>query len=102
MHAASFLIVEGNIEKLHDPSVTNLARLVLSLDQDGSIEGGVTITLAVHDAMPPMPINFGQPEAAFETDAGVIGILDKLNATLDAFMANTPRALCGGASARPL
>jgi len=90
----------GNIEKLHDPSVTNLARLVLSLDYRGSIEGGVTIAPAVHDAVSLMPINYNQAEADFATDPMILGLLQKVSAIPDAFATNLPRALCGAASAR--
>ncbi|MEY2927919.1 MAG: hypothetical protein RL367_2396 [Pseudomonadota bacterium] len=92
--------VGGDIEKLHDPSVTNLARLVLSLDHSGSIEGGVTIAPALHAAILPMPINYNQPEADFATDPTILGLFEKLNATPDAFKTNKPRALCAAASAR--
>ena len=50
--------VAGNIDKLHDPAATNLARFVMSLDQAGSIEGGITIAPSLHDAVPHMPINY--------------------------------------------
>jgi uncharacterized protein len=92
--------VAGNIDKLHDPAATNLARLVLSLDQAGGIEGGVTIAPSVHDAVPHMPINYSQPEDAFGKDLMVVGLLAKLDATPSAFTANTPRALIDGAAAR--
>src|SRR4051795_6323480 len=39
--------VDGKIERLHDPIVTNLARLVQSLDQQGDVDGGVTISPVV-------------------------------------------------------
>lgn len=35
--------VDGKIDKLLDPSVTNLARFVHTLDQQGSIESGVKL-----------------------------------------------------------
>jgi uncharacterized protein len=90
----------GNIEKLRDPGVTNLARLVLSLDQAGGFEGGVTIAPAVHEAVAWMPINFSQPEDEFEKDPMIVGLLAKLDAMPSAFTANTPRALRDGAAAR--
>ena len=31
---------DGKIDRLHDPIVTNLARLIQTLDQDGSVENG--------------------------------------------------------------
>ncbi|PTT60202.1 hypothetical protein, partial [Arthrobacter sp. HMWF013] len=52
--------VDGNIDKLHDPTVTNLARLVQTLDQDGNGEAGVTIAPIVHDLIGPVVINFNQ------------------------------------------
>jgi uncharacterized protein len=80
----------GNIEKLRDPGVTNLARLVLSLDHAGGFEGGMTIAPAVHEAIAWMPINFSQPEDAFEKDPMIVGLLAKLDAMPGAFTANTP------------
>ena len=82
--------VAGNIEKLHDPSVTNLARFVLALDEGGSTEGGVTIAPAVHELVPPMPINFNQPEAGLESDPMVAQLMQKLGL----------KSLCDGAKAR--
>jgi uncharacterized protein len=92
--------VAGNIEKLHDPIVTNLARLVLTLDREGTIEGGVTIASAVHAAIQPMPINFNQSEEAFDNDPMIAGLLQKLNATPVTFAADTPRKLCDASTAR--
>ena len=36
--------VAGKVDKLRDPLVTNLARLIQSLDQEGKCEGGVRIS----------------------------------------------------------
>lgn len=92
--------VDGNIDKLHDPSVTNLVRFVLSLDVFGRTEGGVTIEPIVHEVVPSIPINFNQSEDAFANDAVVSGLLEKLNAAPGAFTANIPRGIRDGASAR--
>jgi len=120
---------DGNIDKLHDPIVTNLARLVQTLDQDGTVEGGVTIAPIVHELVEPMVINFNQAatDAAevdaptsdatgsgpadmvsfaadqtitFASDPMVMELLRKLNATPGVFTANTPRRLLNGAAAR--
>lgn len=82
--------VAGNIDKLHDPSVTNLARFVLSLGEAGRIEGGVTIAPSVHDNVPPMPLNFNQAEVGFDQDPAVAQLMTKLGLT----------SLCDGAKAR--
>jgi predicted acyl esterase len=121
--------VDGKIDRLHDPMVTNLARLVQTLDQHGDGENGVTIAPIVHDLVDPMVINFNQaatdaaeadPEApvaggsgpaamvafatdqtiTFATDSTVTALLEKLNQTPGVFTANTPRRLRNGAAAR--
>jgi hypothetical protein len=105
--------VDGRIDKLHDPIVTNLARLVQTLDQDGNIETGVSIAPVVHEVVEPMVIDFGQAAGGpahldgrpadadrFADDPLVTGLLAKLDATPGAFTANTPRKLRGGAAAR--
>ncbi|MDQ2740595.1 MAG: CocE/NonD family hydrolase [Actinomycetota bacterium] len=120
---------DGKIDRLHDPIVTNLARLVQTLDQDGDVEGGVRIAPIVHELIEPMVINFNQAatDAAevdaptsdatgsgpaemvsfsadqtitFASDPMVTGLLQKLNATPGVFTANTPRRLLNGAAAR--
>jgi predicted acyl esterase len=105
--------VAGNLEKLHDPIVTNLARLVQTLDQSGNVESGITIAAIVHELIAPMVINFGQSDAeapegvdtppgagVFASDSLVKGILAKLNATPGAFTAHAPRKLRSAAAAR--
>jgi uncharacterized protein len=120
---------DGKIDRLHDPMVTNLARLVQTLDQAGDGENGVTIAPIVHELVEPMVINFNQaatdaaqadagaPAAGssgpaamvafatdqtitFATDPTVTALLEKLNLTPGVFTANTPRRLRNGAAAR--
>ncbi|MCP5328936.1 MAG: CocE/NonD family hydrolase [Sinobacteraceae bacterium] len=92
--------VAGKIDKLADPFVTNLARLVQSLDQDGDIENGVTIAPIVHELIGSSFINFGLSEAEFARDPAVTGLLARLDATPGAFTAKTPRRLRDPAAAR--
>ena len=92
--------VAGSIDKLHDPLVTNLARLVHTLDRDGDIENGVTIGPDVHELVEPTPINFNQSEKAFAEDSAVVALLKRLNAATGVFAANAPRALRSPAAAR--
>jgi hypothetical protein len=119
---------DGKIDRLHDPIVTNLARLVQTLDQDGTVENGVTIAAAVHEVIGPMVINFNQADTdadqvadgasssgpsteqmvsfagdqtvTFASDPAVTGLLRKLNAAPGVFTANTPRRLRDAAAAR--
>jgi predicted acyl esterase len=100
--------VAGKIDKLHDPFVTNLARLVHALDQDGNLETGVSIAPAVHALIGPMTINFEQAvnapgpggAADFASDPKVVAILASLNATPGVFTAKFPRTLTDPATSR--
>jgi predicted acyl esterase len=119
---------DGKIDRLHDPIVTNLARLIQTLDQDGSVANGVTIAPIVHDLIEPIVINFNQADTdaakagdaaassgpsseqmvsfagdqtvTFASDPAVTELLRKLNATPGVFTANTPRGLRDAAAAR--
>lgn len=100
--------VAGRIDKLHDPFITNMARLLHALDQDGNLETGVTIAPAVHELIGAMTLNFEQPVAPsapggardFGSDPAVQAILASLNATPGVFTARTPRTLCDPATSR--
>ncbi len=105
-----FTALRGNIDKLHDPAVTNLARLLQTLDQDGDVENGVTIAPLVHEIIGSRVITFdslpGVHAAAspgldkFENDPAIVDIVNQLNATPGVFTAKTPRTLCTGPAAR--
>lgn len=92
--------VAGKIDKLCDPLVTNLGRLIHTLDQNGHIETGVCIAPAVHQLIGDTPIDFNQPVAAFADDPTVRGILDKLKSAPGVFTARQDRALCDAATTR--
>jgi uncharacterized protein len=102
--------VAGKIDKLHDPAVTNLARLLLTLDQDGDLENGVTIAPAVHDIVGSRVIMFDNPPVVvvetlagqdrFDNDPVVAELLKELNDTPGVFKAQIPRKLCTAPRAR--
>ncbi len=103
--------VAGKIDKLRDPLVTNLARLIQTFDQTGDVEAGVTISPLVHDLVGQIVINFNQPElasadgavpaaAGFADDPVIKALLATLNATPGVFTANAPRTLRSAAAAR--
>ena len=105
--------VAGNVAKLADPLLTNMARLLYTLDKDGVVETGVTIAPEVHEVVGASLINFNQtdinPELVdvltaqrgnFEKDPNVTRLLEKLNNTPGVFSANTPRTLVHAAAAR--
>ncbi len=111
--------VAGDTGKLHDPLITNLARLVQTLDRDADPTSGVTIDPAVHDLIEPIVLNFSQSAAdgleaadaiasepvapgsgVLANDPAVRALLARLNATPGVFTARTPRRLRGAAAAR--
>lgn len=100
--------VDGKIDKLLDPSVTNLARFVHTLDQQGNIESGVKIAPQVHELIGTTPINFSPPvmpmgqggAVDFANDPTLQLILETLNATPGVFTAKTRRTLCDAATSR--
>ena len=102
--------VAGNIDKLHDASVTNLARLLQTLDQDGDVENGVTIAPTVHDIVGARVIAFDHPpgvhsetpagQLRFDNDPVVTDLLKELNARSGVFTAQLPRKLRTAAAAR--
>ncbi|WP_373987286.1 CocE/NonD family hydrolase [Duganella sp. BuS-21] len=100
--------VAGKIDKLHDPFITNMARLVHALDFDGKIESGVRIAPVVHELIGPVTINFEQPVVAtdaaganhFGNDPKVRAILDALNAAPGAIGPGLPRLLSDAAASR--
>jgi predicted acyl esterase len=119
---------DGKIDRLHDPIVTNLARLVQTLDREGTVENGVTIAPIVHELIGPMVVNFNQADTdaekvadaatsggpsseqmvsfagdqtvTFASDPMITELLKKLNGTPGVFTANTPRRLRDAAAAR--
>ncbi|RFA18834.1 CocE/NonD family hydrolase [Subtercola boreus] len=119
---------DGKLDRLHDPMVTNLARFVQTLDDDGDYENGTRIAPAVHDLIGPAVLNFNQAATdaadlregdnhsgggtaamvafstdqtiSFATDPTVLAVLETLNAADGVFTANTPRKLRNGAAAR--
>ncbi|MEE4545878.1 CocE/NonD family hydrolase [Streptomyces sp. V4-01] len=90
--------VAGRIDRLHDPIVTNLARLVQTLDHEGDVETGVTLAPEVHELVEPMVLNLDQPDIA--DDPAVAGLLKKLNAVPSVFTSQEPRGLRQAAAAR--
>ena len=101
--------VDGNISKLLDAGLTNIARFVCSLDRDGDLNGGISIDPAVHDIIGKQRINFRHdisfaglalnPALEFEQDPLIAALLAELSAA-GVFTGRTPRELCTAATAR--
>ena len=101
--------VDGNMGKLLDPGLTNIARFVCSLDRDGDLSGGASIDPKVHDVIGQRRISFRHdisfaglardPVLEFEQDPLIAKLLEELTAA-GVFTGRTPRLLCKAATAR--
>lgn len=75
--------VGGDVKKIRHPRATNLARFIQSLDQDGNLENGITISRETRDLVSRRKtINFDLAEDAFASDPVVSGLLAELKMPL--------------------
>lgn len=106
----TFHFRDGEIGKVADPALTNLARFLLALDEDGDPDNGITVTPRVHELVGDRAISFGyrpmslpgapaDPVRAFADDPVVVGLLQELDQA-NAFTGATPRVLPSPAAAR--
>jgi hypothetical protein len=63
-----------------DPVVTNIARFLQTIDNDGNPSNGIRITKAVRAAAAGKTLNFVQEIDAFENDANVQSVIAELTA----------------------
>lgn len=102
--------VDGNIAKLKDSGLTNIARFVFTLGRGGERDDGTDIDPRVHDVIGDQRINFrhdadysatGSTDKVQQfTDDPIVGrLLDELNEA-GVFSGSTPRRLCTPANAR--
>lgn len=102
--------VDGKLEKVADPGLTNIARFLLTLDEDGLPDNGITLTPTVHELVGERAIDFRyrpmslpgapvDPVQAFTDDPAVATLLEDLNRA-DVFTEAVPRPLRSPAAAR--
>ena len=101
--------VDGNIQKLLDPGLTNVARFLCSLDRDGDLDGGIVIAPEVHEIVAARPIDFRRDVSfagvhadhigEFERDPVVRELFEELG-RLGVFTDGVSRRLCSPATAR--
>lgn len=91
-------LVDGTSDTSH-PRVTNICRLLLTLDIDGDPDNGITLTDEIIATVEERQINFDQNPDGFGNDPDVLALIDDLNST-GALLGNTPRQLCPTQQAR--
>lgn len=85
-------LVEGATDASH-PTVTNVCRLLLTMDQDGDPDNGITLSTEIIEAIRGRNINFDQSPEAFGSDQRILTLLNALNDN-NLFSDDTPRELC--------
>ena len=102
--------VDGRLDKLADPGLTNIARFLQTLDQDGNPDNGITLTPEIHELVGDRRIDFryrpmslpgapADPVQAFTNDPAVAKLLDDLNRAR-VFSDDRPRLLVSPEAAR--
>ncbi|MEU3735165.1 CocE/NonD family hydrolase [Streptomyces sp. NPDC033538] len=102
--------VDGDADKLADPGLTNIARFLQTLDQDGNPDNGIILTPEIHELVGERPVDFryglaslpgapADPVQAFTDDPLVAELLDDLNRA-KVFTDGKPRTLRSPAAAR--
>ncbi len=102
--------VDGNIAKVADPGLTNIARFLLTLDEDGNPDNGITLTPEIHELVGGRAVDFryrimslpgaaADPLQAFTDDPVIAQLLEDLNEA-KVFTGSTPRTLTSPAAAR--
>jgi uncharacterized protein len=102
--------VDGNLAKLADPALTNIARFLLTLNQRGNCDDGITLAPEIHALVADRAIDFryrpatlpgapADPVESFARDPVVGQLLDDL-ARAEVFSGTAPRTLASPAAAR--
>jgi hypothetical protein len=71
-------LVIGAVDETN-PTVTNICRLLISLDVDGDPSNGISITAAIRGEVEGRPIDFTIPNDEFSANVDVQALLDSLN-----------------------
>jgi len=72
-------LINGAVDET-DPTVTNISRLLQSLDMDGNLDNGITISEEIRNEIEGRPIDFTLSTADFGNDPDVQALFDTLNA----------------------
>lgn len=92
-------LVEGATDATH-PTVTNICRLLRTLDQDGNPDNGITLTDDIIAEVEGLNIDFEQSIDDFGDDPEVLALIDILNNIPGVFTENIPRDLCSVSDAQ--
>ncbi len=102
--------VDGNLTKLADPALTNIARFLQTLNESGNCDDGISLAPEIHPLVADRAIDFryrpatlpgapADPVQSFTADPVVARLLDDLDQA-KVFSDATPRKLTSPAAAR--
>ncbi len=92
------LTLVPDADDINNSTVTNISRLLQSLDADGNLANGILLPSVAHSVSNGRSIDFSQQPDAFSNDPEVFDLFDALNAQ-NAF-SDGPRSLVSAAQAR--
>ena len=92
-------IVPGATDETHS-KVTNMSRLLQSLDIDGNLNNGIKLTQDIRDEIKGRSIDFSMDTADFENSPDVQGLFDTLNQMGNVFTDSGTRSLCSAEQAQ--
>jgi hypothetical protein len=61
------------------PAVTNITRLLITLDEDNNPDNGITISPELKDALADISVNFNQDPFLFAQDAAILEVITTVN-----------------------
>lgn len=91
-------IVIGAVDEIGS-TVTNICRLLQSLDEDGNLNNGITISAEIRNEVANRPIDFTQSTEDFGNDPDIETLFATLNA-LGIFTDEGDRTLCSAVKAQ--
>ena len=83
----------GGATDVTNPTVTNICRLLISLDVDGNPDNGITISDEIKNELEGRTINFNQTTDDFGNDSDVLALLNTLS-QMGVFSDTGSRILC--------
>lgn len=85
-------LVDGAVDE-RDPTVTNITRTLISLDEDNDPTNGITINPQLADALADISVDFNQDASGFEQDPAVMEMMRIANELYEA-TGSTERTIC--------
>ena len=71
-------LVSGALDE-NDPTVTNITRFLITLDEDNNRDNGITISTQLSAALAEISVDFKQDPYLFDQDAAILEVITTVN-----------------------